>query len=166
MAGWLLHGLSAKANLLFLSRRSPFETASGHDQENRHRNPRGGAPPSATAEPSKHMPSMVRNYWGSCDTIPSSDADDVMEESLSPVSTSTSPACEATMDGPRPCEPYVLVPRISVTPEKKTLDDGVNAIWAAIQISTQFRKPSTADNTGSEDECECSQPHSSSDSGM
>ncbi len=37
--------------------------------------------------------------------------------------------------------PFVLAPRIVVTPESKTLDDGVATLWAAVQLSTQLRRP-------------------------
>jgi len=36
-------------------------------------------------------------------------------------------------------DPYILVPRIVVTPESKTLEDGATTLWAAVQISTQIR---------------------------
>ncbi|KAM7218560.1 hypothetical protein V8F06_006024 [Rhypophila decipiens] len=36
-------------------------------------------------------------------------------------------------------DPYVLVPKIIVTPESKTLEDGATGLWAAVQISTEIR---------------------------
>jgi len=36
-------------------------------------------------------------------------------------------------------DPYILVPRIVVTPESKILEDGATTLWAAVQISTQIR---------------------------
>ena len=41
----------------------------------------------------------------------------------------------------------VLVPKITVTPEVKTLEDGATEFWAAIEISTQLSRPLMADNT-------------------
>ncbi|KAI1503927.1 hypothetical protein F5X99DRAFT_80420 [Biscogniauxia marginata] len=43
-------------------------------------------------------------------------------------------------------DPYVLVPRISVTPEVRELSDGQSSVWAAIQISGQLFCPHTNDH--------------------
>lgn len=47
-------------------------------------------------------------------------------------------------------DPYILVPRIVVTPESKTLEDGATTLWAAVQISTQIR-PGNAPSCQQED---------------
>ncbi len=41
----------------------------------------------------------------------------------------------------------VLVPKITVTPEVKTLEDGATEFWAAIEISTQLSRPLMAEHT-------------------
>ncbi len=41
----------------------------------------------------------------------------------------------------------VLVPKITVTPEVKTLEDGATELWAAIEISTQLSKPHMVEHT-------------------
>ncbi|KAK3323488.1 hypothetical protein B0T19DRAFT_205929 [Cercophora scortea] len=39
---------------------------------------------------------------------------------------------------PQPPGPFILVPRIVVTPESKALEDGATTLWAAVQVSTQI----------------------------
>ena len=41
-------------------------------------------------------------------------------------------------NSPPTAQPFLLVPRIIVTPESKTLDDAATTLWAAIQVSTQI----------------------------
>ncbi|KAM7204498.1 hypothetical protein V8F20_003614 [Naviculisporaceae sp. PSN 640] len=41
-------------------------------------------------------------------------------------------------------DPYILVPRIIVTPETKLLEDGATGLWAAVQISALIRPANSA----------------------
>ncbi|KAI1095862.1 hypothetical protein F5B19DRAFT_270747 [Rostrohypoxylon terebratum] len=44
-------------------------------------------------------------------------------------------------------DPYMLIPHISITPESKTLDDGLSKVWTAIEISGQLFHPRTSNST-------------------
>ncbi|KAL1879371.1 hypothetical protein VTK73DRAFT_7102 [Phialemonium thermophilum] len=44
------------------------------------------------------------------------------------------PQCQPSIA--RPCQPCLLVPQIDVIPERFTVDDGFNALWVAVRIST------------------------------
>ncbi|CAJ2513587.1 Uu.00g017060.m01.CDS01 [Anthostomella pinea] len=56
--------------------------------------------------------------------------------------TSNSFFGSATTDGSI-CDPYMLVPHISITPEIRTLEEGQSSVWAAIKISGQLSSPGT-----------------------
>lgn len=69
-----------------------------------------------------------------------------------------------------PLNPFVLVPRIVVTPDCKFLDEGVTALWAAVQVSTQIFPASSPDQVPHNSDFEpisagCQSNHTSSPSG-
>ncbi|GAB1318941.1 hypothetical protein MFIFM68171_09151 [Madurella fahalii] len=99
-------------------------------------------PPSNISDPhqggnhaNRRAPSPLRNVRGVIPQLPPYDTETAAAVSRGPESTShgspSAPLCE-------PClaDSSVLVPRIIVTPEYKALNEGVNALWAAVQLST------------------------------
>lgn len=61
-------------------------------------------------------------------------------------------ALPSSIQNPNPLDrgpnPYVLAPKVTVTPECKTLDDGLVTFWAAVQVSTQLCRPNDPDEVG------------------
>ena len=41
-------------------------------------------------------------------------------------------------------EPYVLVPHVVVTPQRRAVDDRTRSIWAAVEVTTQLSRPGAA----------------------
>lgn len=69
-------------------------------------------------------------------------------------------------------DPFILVPRIVVTPESKVLEDGVATLWAAVQLSTRIcRANNGVEHTRQNEDCSWSSTssyysdHGSSQSG-
>jgi len=79
---------------------------------------------------SKSMLHMTASPYHSYNNI-SEEPSDVPLSPSDSYSTRDSPQSHPV---PSPC---VLVPRITVTPETKVLDDGVNDLWVAVQLSAQ-----------------------------
>ncbi|KAI1776860.1 hypothetical protein F4818DRAFT_457502 [Hypoxylon cercidicola] len=45
------------------------------------------------------------------------------------------------------CDPYMLIPHISITSEAKTLNEGQSSVWMAVEISGQLSHPRTSNST-------------------
>jgi hypothetical protein len=78
----------------------------------------------------------------------------ISEEPIAPSDSCSS--CDSLQERSVP-GPRILVPRVVVTPETKVLDDGVNDLWAAVQLSAQvcgvdgtYRPPDDGDSRVSE----------------
>jgi hypothetical protein len=59
----------------------------------------------------------------------------ISEEPIAPSDSYSS--CDSSRGRSVSCSPRILVPRVVVTPGVKVLDDGVNDLWAAVQLSAQ-----------------------------
>ncbi|KAK3379947.1 hypothetical protein B0T24DRAFT_176105 [Lasiosphaeria ovina] len=129
--------------------RQGFDGAGDYDRDGRGLSPRPcSAKPSRPATPGRvrHDFSRLRNaksmfHIQAAMPSPTDLLDgggDVPAAIISPLTPRREPDSETDASGgAAPPDPFVLVPRIVVTPESKALDDGVTGLWAAVQLSTQ-----------------------------
>ncbi|KAK4193692.1 hypothetical protein QBC35DRAFT_421860 [Podospora australis] len=84
------------------------------------------------------------------------DMDDIVAPPRSPVPDS--PGSSSSPEPPA-SDPFVLVPRIVVTPEHKALDQGAVTLWAAVQISTQISRANAPDQAHHDVNCGWASDH-------
>lgn len=103
----------------------------------RERSLRGASPALAvTSESRAQQSSPLRNVISGVPLLPSRDAADTGASTLQRlVSADPGDLAAGSPSDSRLDEPSVLVPRIVVTPERRTLDEGATTLWAAVQLS-------------------------------
>lgn len=126
--------------MLFLKKSSPVRSTPTHSpQTKQQRSPasQGAIGSSLTSEksPANILRRTIRPVESDPFTLRSS-----LEETGRPssVSSGSSFALGPLDNLYNPPNPYILAPKIVVTPESAALNDRINAVWVAIEVSTQL----------------------------
>ncbi|KAK4450084.1 hypothetical protein QBC34DRAFT_81525 [Podospora aff. communis PSN243] len=87
---------------------------------------------------------------------PSQNYSSIAEEPIAPSDSYSS--CDSFQERSVSGSPRILVPQIVVTPGTKVLDDGINDLWAAVQLSAEARWVDPTYRPPNDDDSRASQP--------
>lgn len=148
-------GLSSKPSSLFLSGSDFMDRSIRHGQQEQRWSPSSNRNIHLSITPKElHSDSPRRAISSESDPFPSSHDSPEGTNPPSPVGSPLSPVLHIRDDMYDFPGPYLLAPKIVVTPENGALNDKGNAIWVAVEISTQLCRASGTEGgrTGHQDQ--------------